>query len=433
VQVPVKLAPTLRPGTLEWLVPGLREEQVNVLLHALPKTLRRALMPLAPKAKAVAAALPAGPEPLPEALSRCFRQQYGVIIPTAAWNLEALPPYLRPWIEIVAKDKRVLAAGRDLSTLQAQLKKAEVPLEMVAWRRAAQRWERFGVTGWTFGDLPERIEVAEVKGMPFYAYPGLYLEEREVSVRLFLKPRDAELASAAGFDRLCELALPRELGWLQKDLRSLAPLAMLYVTLGPAEELMTTAYAHLRRYLFECDPLFPLRAARFAEVIARAQSRLPGLAARLVAHVKAVLELRQEILVLRHPYPGMLNDLNRLVPRQFLTVTRFERLAHLPRYLKALRVRAERAALNPVKDREKARRVQPYLEALEALRGARPPDRQTQQALEDFCWGLEEFKVSCFAQELGTAQPVSPHRLDQQLEGLRSLLAGAGAAPRPAP
>jgi len=97
----------------------------------------------------------------------------------------------------------------------------------------------------------------------------------------------------------------------------------------------------------------------------------------------------------------------------------YDRLPHLQRYLKALLIRIERAALNPVKERERLRQLAPYQEALNKLKTEPCPSPEAQRQLEAFRWLIEEFKVSLFAQELGTATPISPKRLDQQLEILR--------------
>jgi ATP-dependent helicase HrpA len=109
-------------------------------------------------------------------------------------------------------------------------------------------------------------------------------------------------------------------------------------------------------------------------------------------------------------------ELAGLVSARFLDRITYDRLTHLPRYLKALLIRAERAALNPAKHQERVRQLAPYQDALRKLQAqpARSPEAQRQR--EGFRWMVEEFKVSLFAQELGTAMPVSPKRLDQQLE-----------------
>ena len=104
---------------------------------------------------------------------------------------------------------------------------------------------------------------------------------------------------------------------------------------------------------------------------------------------------------------------------RFLERIAYDRLTHLPRYLKALLIRAERAALNPAKDRDRLRQLAPYQDALKALQAQPAGSAAAQRQIESFRWMVEEFKVSLFAQEVGTAVPVSPKRLDQQLEFVR--------------
>ena len=108
-----------------------------------------------------------------------------------------------------------------------------------------------------------------------------------------------------------------------------------------------------------------------------------------------------------------------MLPPRFLEQIPFDRLPHVPRYLKALLTRLERAALNPAKDQERARQIAPYQEAWKQLQAAPPRSAEARQAMEEFRWMLEEFKVSVFAQELGTAQPVSAKRLDEKLARIR--------------
>ena len=110
------------------------------------------------------------------------------------------------------------------------------------------------------------------------------------------------------------------------------------------------------------------------------------------------------------------DELDALLPRNFLAVIPFEQLAHIPRYLKALATRMERAALNPVKDKERALIIAPYLAKLKNLTENPPKSVEAKKLFEEFRWMVEEFKVSIFAQELGTAFPVSARRLDEQLQ-----------------
>jgi ATP-dependent helicase HrpA len=164
--------------------------------------------------------------------------------------------------------------------------------------------------------------------------------------------------------------------------------------------------------------VFPLTQAAFSATLEQARSRLPGLVPQFSDWVSKILQQRQELLVYRRPYPTLRQDLDALLPPAFLRGIPFEQLQHVPRYLKAMMVRAERAALNPVKDQEKARQIQPYQDLLRRHHGAQYPDSATQKLWEEFRWLVEEFKVSCFAQELGTACPVSTRRLEKHLREL---------------
>ncbi|MDB6111856.1 MAG: ATP-dependent helicase HrpA, partial [Pedosphaera sp.] len=303
----------------------------------------------------------------------------------------------------------------------------------------------FGLTGWTFGDLPERLTVSETGSVPLYAWPGLQVEEDSVSVRLFRSNEAARRASVRGFQRLVELAQQKDLGWLQKDLRALSRFDALLTTLCSTEELQASAFENLKRYVLDGEPTLPLTEAQFNAAVAQAHSRIPGLASQLIDRVGVILQLRQDVLRRCGPAPTPANnrrtlsdlkqlgtqpgavrnvnpladDLAALLPKRFLETISFEQLPHLPRYLKALLTRAERAAMNPVKDQERARQLAPYQEALRNLQAAPPKSDEANQQLQQFRWMVEEFKVSLFAQELGTAIPISAKRLDQQLEQVR--------------
>jgi ATP-dependent helicase HrpA len=450
VQLRPALAQALSSASVEWAVPGLREAQVSELLRALPKTLRRQLMPFPPKVAEIARDLQPGNRTLLHDLSRFIRQRYGVEVPVSAWPAEALPPHLRPRVEIVGPDRKPIAAGRDLDQLRAQLEKAKLAVvpdaagDPPAWTRLTQEWERFGLADWNFGDLPERVTAGEEGKDALYAWPGLEVEEGQVNLRLFRAQAAAQTASLPAVRRLIETALQKDLAWLQKDLRTLARLEPLYAGLCTGEELQATAFLNLMRYVIPEQPLPALTRANFDVAVAQARGRLPGLAALLLGRVEPILKSRQEFLRRFKPVPvaaphsarkrtltglaqlgptaapapkpnPLAGELDALVPRNFLAVIPFEQLPQVPRYLKALYLRAERASLNPRKHQERVRQIAPYQAALARLRAAPPKTAAGLQLAREFRWMLEELKVSVFAQELGTAFPVSPKRLEEQL------------------
>jgi ATP-dependent helicase HrpA len=450
VRLGFALAQTVSQSCVEWAVPGLREGLVNELLRALPKSLRRELMPFPPKVVEIVSELKPEGDSLPQDLARFIRRRYGVEIPPDAWPADAIPAHLRPRVEVIGHNQKPVGAGRDLAALRQKLEqmKTKAAPDNSAWTRAAQQWERSAVASWNFGDLPQRITVTENGPVPVYAWPGLQLEDGSVSLRLFRSEELCRRASLGGIQKLVELALAKDFAWLQRDLRDLSRLSALTANLCPPDELATTAYDNLRRHVLPAEMFPALTGEHFLAAVEQTRSQLPGLATELVDRLGVILKLRQEIQRRCGPAPSLpatkpktLSDfsqlsiavkdtsksvniwaaeLDTLLPRRFLEAISFAQLTHLPRYLKALATRMERATLNPVKDKERLRQLEPYLAALKTFADNPPPTMDGKRELETFCWMVEEFKVSLFAQELGTAIPVSPARLDQQLQRVRN-------------
>ena len=154
---------------------------------------------------------------------------------------------------MVARDGRKLASGRDLDALRGQLEEVkDVPAaEPPVWRKARQQWEKPAVTGWTFGDLPERVLVGEHRGQTIHAWPGLRCEEGGVvSLRLFRSAEEARDASTEGACALIGLALQKEFAWLRKDLKALENTGW-----GGGEELQESALELLKKTAFPKEPL----------------------------------------------------------------------------------------------------------------------------------------------------------------------------------
>ncbi len=446
VRVPLPLAERLTPAELQWMVPGLREEQLGELLRSLPKSLRKQLQPLEPKVAELAAGFQPQGGDLLAALAAWIAQKYGVAIRPEDWK--ALPDYLRPRVEVVDHRNKTVAAGRDLPAVHAALDGKKVQSD--AWERAARRWEKPALSAWSFGDLPESVVVEEIGGAPLLGWPGLALREEgahggEVDLKLFRKREEAAAASPAGVRRLAELALARDLAWLQKELGGLArrfggaaspgtpqravafgdALAQLsaqfhapqpqkgHPRTAGGDALAENAYRHIVAHAFRLEPLHPLTQARFNALLETARRDLPLLARRVGELAGQILTLRQTILACGKRYPGLEADVERLVPADFLDRTPHAQLHHLPRYLRAVQLRAERAVISPLaqsRDAQKAQLLAPFLPG-GAVEKTIPAPRR-----EAYRWLLEEFRVSLFAQDLGTAQPASARRLQALAE-----------------
>jgi ATP-dependent helicase HrpA len=311
------------------------------------------------------------------------------------------------------------------------------------------------VVEWTFGDLPDSVTWGGAATSGGIAFPGLEFEEGQVNVRLFLSANQARRTSEAGFRRLLELALHKDLAWLERDLRGLNRLAERWAPVGTIDRLRDNALLFARRRVL--SGALPAQWTRqgFETALATGRQRIPGLAQEIIDRVAEILEIRSTIArslglpaqvgtVTGKPLksldqlslPGSTpvirpssgaspaaaqigQDLQRLVSPDFPSDIPQDRLQHLPRYLKALGLRLERARQNPPRDLERQVQIRPFLQAIEELkRGASDP--AVVETIDAFRWLVEELKVSVFAQELGTAVPVSVRRLQEQLDRLRT-------------
>ena len=418
LKLPCSLVDAIDPQVLEWLIPGMIEEKIVFLLRSLPKSIRRKLLPIPQRAAAIAAQLrPTHPSFL-ESLEDFIAKHYRLEIRRSDWDQESLPDHLRMRIQVQGAGGQPVVAGRDLSRLARRLESHETPVELEAWTRATAEWEREGLQTWDFGDLPEQVEISRASGMPLYGYPGLEAEAGDVRLRLFKSRSEAESASRDGLVRLCTLELGVEMAWLQRRLGELSRFKDLYRSLGTVQKLRDRAMLHLQRHLFEREQLYPLTHAAFEAGLQRAVVELEkDPAGRLMDLLQTLLQTRWEIVHYPHPYPEMEGDLERLMPPDFLQSTPFVRLGHLCRYLKAVLVRAERAYSNPRKDALRGDLVRSYQKALDRLLGEDPPSPSPRRGhVLQLRWMLEEFRVSVFAQELGTDHPISSKRLDKKLD-----------------
>ena len=383
-------------------------------------------MPLGPKARELAEAFRPGKGDFLDEVASLITRKSQVPVKAGDWPTDSLPPHLRPRIEFIDRHHKTVATGRDLEALQSQVKTREVCSS--AWDAAARRWEKPALTSWSIGDLPESVVIEEIAGAPVLGFPGLAVRDEEVDLRLFRTRPDAENSSTDGLRRLGELVLARDLAWLRKELRTLAqpgqphakktesfrealdrikPGVKTTLQTATAETLQQSAYTHIVNHVFLLDPVFPLTEARFTSLLDSARRDLPLLSRRVCDLTKQLLATQSQLLASPNRYQGFEQDLQRLLPADFLSYTRYSRLPHLLRYLRAVQIRAERAIQNPARDAERAKQILPFVACLPKLDSSKR---------ERFRWLLEEFRVSVFAQELGTAEPVSPQRLKYFLE-----------------
>jgi ATP-dependent helicase HrpA len=342
-----------------------------------------------------------------------------VRIQATDFKLETLPPHLFMNFKVVDEHGRMLSGGRSLDQLRAEHgREAQASFQQVAARdrAAAHVLEHEGLTAWTFGALPELLEIQR-GGQSLIGYPALRDRGESCDLDVFDDPREARRVHAGGLRRLFRLALREQVRYLEKNLPELTRMAMWYMDLGTQQDLRDQLIDAAIGQACLGDP-WPEEAESFARRCEEGRARLGLLAQELSRLAAAILQERaalQKKLPQAKPWPSAQQDmrqqLDALVGRDFIAATPAEQLKHLPRYLKAAQMRIDKLREDPARDArlmaELALLAAPWQRARAALKGA--PDAH----LDAFRWQLEELRVALFAQALRTPFPVSVKRLQK--------------------
>ncbi|WP_319521554.1 ATP-dependent RNA helicase HrpA [uncultured Desulfosarcina sp.] len=431
--VPAEATGEVPRQQLDWVVPGLLEEKITALIKGLPKAHRVRLVPVAETVQLILDEMPRGEESLPTALSRFLFQRLKVDIPASAWPVDELADHLKLRLAITDAKGRVVASGRDEALLDREVSDSALPGGIKALKR---KWERETITEWDFGDLPEFLQDDRRKEAGWRLYPRLAVENDGIALRLFTDGKEARQSHREGVAALLARHFAEDLKFLKKNLKlpSLLKRQSIYFD-GPAA---------IEKQLFQCvsRELFAksifTRAAFETCLEELAQGRIHQCGQDLREAVIAVVEAHHEaqcrILEVEKkriaaPVVGQFlqarkGELSRLVPENFVLLYDRQRLFHLVRYLNAASIRVQRGIVDLDKDRSRQAMVEPFVEALNrmlaAMDASTSPEKRAE--VEAFFWMIEEYKVSVFAQEVGTDGPISAKRLKKQIGEIERMI-----------
>jgi ATP-dependent helicase HrpA len=318
-----------------------------------------------------------------------------------------------------------VAIGRDLSRIRQDL---GVQVRRTFAALPGGNWQRDNLTSWDFGDLPDKIEIKR-HGMILAAYPALVDNKGSASLRLFDSSEASRAAHRTGVRRLFMRQLEQETKYLAKSLPGFSQMAINYSTIGPSDELRRDLVeASFDRALFEHDG--PVRTKeQFVRLAEQGWKRLVQASHQIATTVAQTLETYQSIdRRLSVPPPSAFwpawrdikEQLNFLLPRGFVRTTPAAWMPHLPRFVKAIDIRLTKLANAGLSHDTQALQVmhplwQAYLDRRQQHRQQDIDDPE----LDIARWMIEELRVSLFAQELKTSQPISPQRVQRQFDRVR--------------
>jgi ATP-dependent helicase HrpA len=406
VHIPLSVLNQVRPEGFDWQIPGLREELVTELIRSLPKAIRRSFVPAPNFAKAVLQRVTPGREPILAALERELRAMGGPPISRESWDLSRVPGHLKITFRVVDK-KRTLAEGKDLAALKRRLQ----PKVRATLSRTGGDLERQGLREWPGGALPRVHESQRVK-----AYPALVDEGDSVAIRLLETEAEQRRAMWRGTRRLLLLNAPSPMKVIQTRLTNRDRLTLSHNPHGSVAKLFDDCFACAVDTLMAEAGGPAWDSDGFAKLNDHVRAGLHDTADAIVTEVERILASAHAIDLrlkssgspaLLAAYTDIRAQLSALVYPGFAAATGRRRLPDVLRYLRAIERRLDRLSDNPARDRELTQQVQRLQQDYEHLRGSRPPSAELQQVR----WMLEELRVSFFAQQIGTAYPVSEKRI----------------------
>jgi ATP-dependent helicase HrpA len=454
VTVPLFVLNQVNDERCEWLVPGMLRDKILALLKSLHQKPRSRFVPLPESATRIAAELNTpvkfGHGSLTDALLKVVRDATSLDVKRADFKLDMLSPHLFMNFRIVDEHGRQMGVGRNPGALKAELgAQARGAFQALAGlkgaglaaspadeapakggstvaaggrQQAAPAQQGFAVdagqrhTAWDFGELPELMEIRK-GGQVLIGFPALIDQGDAVTIEVFDEPDVSAAKHRAGLRRLFALQVKDALKYLEKNLPDLQKMAVAFMSLGTAEELREQIIEVALDRAFLLDPL-PMDEPGFKRRVEEGRGRLTLIAnevARLAASI--LLDYATAVRKIKdtkaHPEAtaDAAQQLARLVPKRFMAVTPWTQLQHFPRYLKAITLRLDKLRADAARDAGKLGELRPQEQRywrLVAERKGAVDDR-----MQEYRWLLEELRVSFFAQELRTPQPVSVKRLEK--------------------
>ncbi|MDE3272717.1 ATP-dependent RNA helicase HrpA [Pseudoalteromonas sp. G4] len=419
VQIPLALLNQVENTGFDWHIPAFRHELITALIKSLPKTTRRNFVPAPNYADAVMASLEPMQGSFIEAISKHLLRMSGVTIKNQEWDFGALPAYLKLQFAVKDEKNKLLAIGFDLDELKEKLKgKVNDNLAKVAEKGI----EQSDLIEWSFGELPSSY-VQKQGQYEVKAYPALVDDGKATSIKLFDAKEKADEAHLKGLRRLVLLNIPSPIKYLQQKLPNKAKLGLYFNPFGKINELIDDCIAAAVDSILASNSNIRDEQS-FNNVKETIRGELGDAVVAIALDVEAALSLVSSLnkklkgksdFTMIMAQGDIKEQLSKLIFKGFVTSHGAARIKDVIRYLKGIERRLEKLPIDPHQDKLKMLDIEKAEHILkEAIGKAR--SNTEKQKLEEIRWMIEELRISLFAQNLGTAYPISLKRIQNAIK-----------------
>ncbi|MEP1446905.1 MAG: ATP-dependent RNA helicase HrpA [Paraglaciecola sp.] len=432
LMVPLALLNQVTTDGLDWLIPGLRHELIVALIKALPKSLRRNFVPAPNYADACLADMPQQDKQgnhikFLTALSLKLKRMTGKELQESDWQRDKLPQHLTFNIKVIDQNTKVIAQGRDLIKLQQSLQgKVKQNLQAVA----TPELEKEDLRTWDIGKLPTEF-VNKTGGYEIKAYPALVNEGKTVDVKLFDQPHLAQKSHKLGLRKLVILGIPSPVKYLQEKLPNKAKLGLYFNPFGQIGALIDDCIDAgvdelINQYCQDnsCD----IRDREHFEACCNfVRQQINDCVLSIAKQVEVGLTIAHNIkknmkgnvpLNLIYAHGHIKSQLDSLVYKGFVADIGAHKLADWQRYIQAIAKRLEKVAIDPTKDKLHQLNLEKAQHAYQEKCNKISENQPIPEKLQEVRWLLHELHVSFFAQQLGTAAPISVKRILNHLDSI---------------
>ena len=437
VKVPAAALNQLSPNSFDYLVPGMLEEKITEFIRSLPKQVRKQFVPAPEYAKSCLESINkdrvenpnniSTPASLVYAIAEALRKITGHRIAEDLLESFQFSDHMQMRYEVVDESGKLIKAGRNLEDLKQTVSYKTTTNPAKAKNNSI---ERSNITEWDFKPLPETV-VMDVSGMKIKAWPALLDKGDSAAIKLFDSPQQAQRQN--GLLRLVLLKYKTEQKTLFKQIPEKQKMCLHYASTGKCDELTNNIIENTFRLTFISGDLLEhkhgvgLSESQYLSHLENNTENLPIVLDELCQQLLTVLSLNHDIrkqlkgnidFSLLETLNNVKDQLHLLVYPGFLDELSLEELRQYPRYLKAILKRLDKLAGDAHKDRGLRLEIQSLWDEYKKVLGKYGSSSE----LTEFRWMLEEFRVSFFAQDLGTAYPVSEKRLTKRFNEIKSQL-----------
>jgi len=427
VIIPVAMLNQVQDDGFDWLIPALCFELVVALIKALPKHLRRNFVPAPNYAEACLANVKVKESGLQEVIAKQLLRMTGVRLPEDVWQDVNLPAHLTMNFQVVNEKGKLLKQGRDLNQLKAELQgKVKASIKQVAEKGI----EQANLTTWSFDSLPQGYE-KKIANITIKAFPALVDHQSSVAIELFEQQEQAEMVMLSGLSRLILLNIPSPLKYLQEKMPNKAKLGLYFNPFGAIADLLQDCIQAACVYLVkqhmqqQKQTHLPRTKADFKQVCDYVRAEIADCVLTAAIKVEKALSLRHEVakklkgnmaLNVIQSHADIKEQNAQLVFKGFVSRSGLEKLDDIIRYLQGILRRLEKLPIDPNQDRLKLIEVNKALAAYNTLLSKQRKDKPIDANILATKWLIEELRISLFAQNLGTNQPISLKRIMNHLK-----------------